>query len=89
MSYVINDTSYYNTYSRKLKKCKSKKDYKRLCKLMLSQLAVIDSVDENMWKIFASTIGEDAYSEALALAIRMSMLERSGIPCDILSIENP
>lgn len=83
-----NDTSYYNTYSRKLKKCKSKKDYKRLCKLMLAQLSAIDSVDENMWKIFASTIGEEAYSEVLAAAIKMSILEQQGFPCDILSIEN-
>ena len=80
--------TYYDMYNKKLKKCKSKKDYKRLCKLMLSQLSAIDRVDENMWKIFASSIGEDAYAEVVALAIKMSILEEQGIPCDILSIEN-
>ena len=55
---------------------------------MLTQLSVIDKVDNNMWRIF-STIdgGEEIYSRALATAIKMCILDQQGIPYDILTIE--
>lgn len=80
--------SYKELFSKKLKHCKSKKDYKRLCREMISQLEVIDGVDENLWKIFSNTIGEDVYSEALMLAVKMYMLERQGIPCRVVPQED-
>lgn len=77
--------SYYDIFYRKLKKCKSKKDYKKLCKEMIFQLGAIDKIDENQWKILSSIIGEDAYAKALALSIKMYLLEQQGVSCDIIS----
>ena len=77
------DDSYKEIFSKKFKRCHSKKDYKRLCREMMFQLEVIDGVDANLWKIFSNTIGEEAYSEALTLALKMYVLERQGIDCDI------
>ena len=79
--------SYYEIFASKMKKCKSKKDYKKLCKEMLYQFDAVDHIDENMWKIFSSTIGEDVYTDAMSAAIKMYILEKQGIICDILSIE--
>lgn len=80
--------SYNELFTRKLKKCTSKKDYKRLCKEMIRQLTLIDKIDENLWKIFASTVGEDVYPKALAMAIQMYVLEQQGFPA-IFSLMNP
>lgn len=77
--------SYYDIFYKKLKKCKSKKEYKKLCKEMIYQLGVIDKIDENQWKILSSVIGEDAYARALALSIKMYLLEQQGVSCDIIS----
>ena len=77
--------SYYETFSRKYRKCKSKKDYKKLCREMINLYGVIDQVDENQWKIFSSVLGEEKYVEGLALAIKMYILEQQGISCDIVS----
>lgn len=77
--------SYYETFSRKYRKCKSKKDYKKLCREMINLYGVIDQVDENQWKIFSSVMGEEKYIEGLALAIKMYILEQQGISCDIVS----
>ena len=82
------ETTYKEIFSKKFKKCKSKKDYKRLCHEMLTQLDVIDKVEDNQYKIMAYLIGEDAYSRVLALSIKMYLLERQGIPCDVLTIED-
>ena len=68
-----------------MKKCKSKKDYKRLCKEMIFQYEVIDKVDENQWKIFSSLIGSENYYKGIALAIKMYLLEQEGIDFDIIS----
>lgn len=80
--------SYREIYEKKLKKCKSKKDYKRLCKQMLFQFDAIDGVDENQWRILSQIMGEDACAQVLALAIKMYTLEQQGISCDLLSIED-
>lgn len=79
--------SYNEMFTRKYRKCHSKKDYKKLCKEMIRQLTLIDKIDENLWKIFASTCGEDVYPKALAAAIQMYLLEQQGISCDILTYE--
>lgn len=81
-------TSYKEIFSKKLKKCKSKKDYKRLCREMITQLSVIDKVDENQFLILSHMIGEDNAAYVLSLAIKMYWLEQQGIPCDLLSIED-
>ena len=80
-------TSYKDIFTEKYKECDSKKDYKHLCKEMLYQFEVIDRIDENQWKLLSSIIGEEAYSRVLALAMKMYLLERQGISCDLLTIE--
>ena len=82
------ETSYREIFEKKLKKCKSKKDYKRLCKQMIFQLGVIDKIDENEWKLLTPMIGEDTYAKVLALSLKMYLLECQGISCDILSVED-
>ena len=77
--------TYHETFSRKYRKCKSKKDYKKLCREMINLYGVIDQVDENQWKIFSSVLGEEKYIEGLALAVKMYILEKQGISCDIVS----
>jgi hypothetical protein len=72
--------SYCDIFSDKMKKCKSKKDYKRLCKEMIVQFDAIDHVDENKWQIFSSMIGEDNYLKGQAMAVKMYILEKQGIP---------
>lgn len=79
--------SYYDTFSSKMKKCKSKKDYKKLCKSMLYQFDAIDHIDANLWKVFSSTVGEDIYVGALSAAVEMYILEKRGVRCEVLSIE--
>ena len=78
--------SYQDIFQTKMKKCKTKKDYKRLCKAMIRQFEVIDRVDANQYKIFSQLLGEDTYSNGIALAIRMYLLESQGIPCEIVDI---
>lgn len=85
--FPIEYQSYHDIFSDKLKSCKSKKDYKRLCKEMISQLGVIDKVDANQGRILSSMIGPENYTKAMALAIKMYLLERKGIPCEYISIE--
>lgn len=77
--------TYHETFSRKYRKCKSKKDYKKLCREMINLYDVIDQVDENQWKIFSSVMGEEKYIEGLALAVKLYILEKQGISCDIVS----
>lgn len=79
--------SYEELFSKKFKKCKSKKDYKKLCREMLMQFDAIDHIDANQCKIFSTILGTDTYAEGMALAIKMYILEQQGISCDILSIE--
>lgn len=79
--------SYRDIFYDKYKKCKSKKDYKRLCKSMLYQFDTIDKIDENQWKLFSDLIGQEAYAEVIAASIKMYMLDLEGIPYDILSVE--
>lgn len=82
---------YRNTYkgifSKKFKKCKSRKDYKKLCREMISQFDVIDHVDDNQYKIFTSMIGEEAYLGAIALSLKMLLLEEQGYSTDIITYE--
>lgn len=80
--------SYQDLFSNKLKKCKSKKDYKKLCKEMIHQFEVIDQVEQNQSLIFSSLIGTENYTKGMAMAIKMYLLEQQGIPCEILSIED-
>ena len=80
--------SYQNIFTEKLKKCESKKDYKKLCKEMIFQFGVIDQVEENQWKIFSSMIGPEAYLEAQALAIKMYILKQQGVDCSVISISD-
>ena len=80
-------TSYYDIFSKKFKKCKSKKDYRKLCKFMLHQFSIIDSVDEKQFELFSQLIGTDTYFKVVALSIKMYMLEKQGIPYDIVSVE--
>ena len=84
----MTEQSYKEIFTKKYKNCKSKKDYKKLCKDMIFQFDVIDKVDENQWKIFSTLFGEDNYSQGLALALKMYLLEQQGISCDILTIED-
>lgn len=86
--FPIEYQSYRDIFSTKLKGCKSKKDYKKLCKEMIVQFGVIDKVDANQCQIISSMIGSDNYTKAMALAIKMYILERQGIPYDFLSVED-
>jgi len=78
--------SYQDIFYAKMKKCKSKKDYKKLCKEMIKQFGVIDQVDANQYKIFSQLLGEDTYSSGIALAIRMYLLESQGITCELVDV---
>lgn len=80
--------SYQDLFSQKFKRCKSKKDYKKLCKEMIHQFEVIDQVEQNQSRIFSSMLGSDTYVKGMALAIKMYMLEQQGISCDVISIED-
>lgn len=84
---TTSEQSYYEIFSDQFAQCKSKKDYKKLCKLMLKQFEVIDKVDANQWRVFSSLVGSDLYSYGIALAIKMYILEQRGVPVDILTIE--
>ena len=77
--------SYYDTFSRKYKKCKSKKEYKKLCREMINLYDAIDHIDANQWKIFTSVMSEEEYLEGIALAIKMYILEQQGMSCDVIS----
>lgn len=79
--------SYQESFLCKYKKCKSKKDYKKLCKDMLFQYKVIDGVDANLYKILSEMIGEDSYYEVLAMAIKMYILDSRGIPYEMIPID--
>lgn len=79
--------SYHDIFERKMKQCKSKKDYKKLCKEMIFQFGVIDKVDENQYKVFSSLIGSDNYLRGMASAIKMYLLEQQGVSFDIISSE--
>ena len=81
--------TYYDIFAEKFNHCKSKKDYKKLCKMMLKQFDVIDKVDANQWKIFSSLVGSDLYSYGIAMAIKMFIMEQQGIPVDVVTIEMP
>ena len=81
--------TYYDIFAEKFHQCESKKDYKKLCKMMLKQLDVIDKVDANQWKIFSSLVGSDIYSYGIAMAIKMFIMEQQGIPVDIVAVEMP
>ena len=83
----INYQSYREIFSSKMKKCKSKKDYKRLCKEMIYQFDVIDKIDENQCRILSTMIGSDNYTKALAMAIKMYLLEQQGQEVDVVSFE--
>ena len=85
--FALEYQSYRDIFSKKLKKCKSKKDYKRLCKEMLTQLSVIDGVDKNQCQILSSMVGEDTYMQVISLAIKMYLLERQGVDFDIIPFE--
>ena len=76
--------TYHDIFQAKLKKCKSKKDYKRLCKQMVFQLDVIDKIDENQRRIISSIVGSDNYTQIMAMAIKMFILEQQGMSVDIL-----
>ena len=78
--------TYQDIFTEKFKKCKSKKDYKKLCREMIKQYEVIDQVDENQWQIFSSLIGPETYLNAVAMSIRMYILQQQGIPCDVVSL---
>lgn len=78
--------SYQTIFYDKLKKCKSKKDYKRLCKEMIKQFEVIDDVEANQYRIFSSMIGSENYLKGMALAIKMYMLQRQGVYMDIIDL---
>lgn len=80
---------YQEIYRSRYKKCKSKKDYKKLCKDMLLQLDVIDRIDENQFKIISQMVGEEGCYEILALAIKMYVLDKQGIPYEMISVEDP
>ncbi len=80
--------SYQDIFSQKLKKCESKKDYKKLCKEMICQFEVIDKIEENQWEIFSSMIGPDAYIEAQSLAIKMYILEQQGVDCSVITVSD-
>ena len=81
------ESSYREIFIKQYKKCHSKKQYKRLCKQMIKQFDVIDAIDNNLWRIFSDTMGEDVYPKAVAMAIQMYILEKQGMSCDILSYE--
>jgi hypothetical protein len=80
------ETSYRDIFVKKMKSCKSKKDYKKLCKEMIFQYGVIDKIDANQWKLLSEIMGEDTYAQVVALSIKMYLLEQQGVGCDILSI---
>lgn len=81
-------SSYKEIFTKKYDKCKSKKDYKKLCKQMIYQMGAIDKIDENQWRLLSEILGEDTYAQILALSVKMYALEQQGISCNILSIED-
>ena len=85
--FPIEYQSYHDIFATKLKKCKSKKDYKKLCKEMIVQFDAIDHIDKNQCRILSSMVGTDNYLKAMALAIKMFLLEKQGIPFDVISFE--
>ena len=80
--------SYKDIFYTKYKKCKSKKDYKKLCKEMIFQFDTIDKIDENQWKIFTTLLGTETYTECIAMAIKMYLLNQQGIATDVFSCED-
>ena len=80
--------SYQELFSKKLKHCKSKKDYKILCKEMIYQYGVIDKVDANQAIILTSLLGEESYMQVITTSIKMYILDSKGIPYDLVSIQN-
>lgn len=80
--------SYKGIFDKKFKKCRSKKDYKRLCKEMIFQFDTIDKIDENQWKIFTTLLGTETYAEGIAMAIKMYLLEQQGLSVDVFSCED-
>lgn len=79
--------NFYEMFEHAYNKCKSKKDYKKLCKKMLKQFDVIDGVTNAQTKILTHMLGEDKYLSIVALSIKIYLLELQGIPYDIVSIE--
>lgn len=82
----MNYESYQELFYDKMQKCKSKKDYKRLCKEMIKQFEVIDCVEANQYKIFSSMVGSDNYIKGMSLAIKMYILQRQGVYMDIVDL---
>jgi len=80
--------SYYSIFEDKYKKCKSKKDYRKLCKFMLRQFKVIDGVDEKKWQLFSSLIGTEAYIKILSLSVKLYLLDQQGIRYDVITCED-
>ena len=80
--------SYYSIFEDKYKKCKSKKDYRKLCKSMLRQFQVIDGVDEKQWQLFSSLIGTETYIKILSLSIKLYLLDQQGIRYDVITCED-
>lgn len=83
----INYNNFYEMFEHAYKKCKSKKDYKKLCKKMLKQFDVVDGVTDAQTRILTHMLGEDKYLSIIALSIKLYLLELQGIPYDIVSIE--
>lgn len=84
---MFNIDTFYGRFRRKYKSCKSKKDYKHLCKELLALCDAIDKIDENRWKIFAPMIGEEKYLQGLTLSVKMYLLEQNGVSCDVIHCE--
>lgn len=77
----------HELYDLKLSRCKSKKDYKRLCKKMIKHMEVTDGISEYTWGIMAKLIGEDNYAKVQALAISAYIAKARGYDVDIDSLD--
>ena len=80
-------SSYTELFTDKLKNCKKKKDYKRLCKEMIVQFDAIDKIDYNQFKIFSSIIGSDNYSKVITMAVKLYLLQEHGYDIDGMTAE--
>lgn len=76
--------SYTDMFTKKLENCEKKKDYKKLCKEMITQFEVIDKIDITQFKLFSSIMGAENYIKVVTLAAKIYLLQEQG--CDLVDI---
>lgn len=67
-----------NKFKKSMGNCKSKKDYKKLCKKMLNQIEAMDCTSDYMRTILSEIIGEDNYYNLLSVALQAYVAKSKG-----------